>query len=267
VIGRRALPDKYVEFNRRWGAPSGLPAAHAVPLSRRLREQRAEFGPFAFQLSGGTRAFEYPWVFYAADTSPGSRVLDVGGCVGGLQFVFALEGCRVVNVDPFEEDSAGWPVARAAEPVESGLHQRLNALFDTDVELVRGRIQDADLPDGSFDRAVSVSVLEHLGQADAEAAVARVGHLLTPGGLFVATIDLFLDLEPFGVLPCNGYGTNLDVSALIASSGLELLSGDRRELLGFAEFDRDRIVALLGELLIAAKYPVVSQAIVLRKPQ
>jgi 2-polyprenyl-3-methyl-5-hydroxy-6-metoxy-1,4-benzoquinol methylase len=265
VIGRRVLPEKYLEFNRRWGAPDGLPEAAAVPRHLRLEQPRAEYGPFAYQIASSTRTFEYPWTFFAADAAPGARVLDVGGCVGGLQFVFALEGCEVVNADPFDEGGAGWPAGRGREPMRPELHERLNTLLGTDVRLVRNRIEDADLPDGSFDRVVCVSVLEHLGQAAAEAAVARIGRLLAPGGLFVATVDLFLDLEPFGVLTSNLYGTNLEVAGLVASSGLELLSGDRRELFGFPEFDRDRVVAALPELAIARHYPVLSQALVLRR--
>ena len=266
MIGRRVLPAKYVEFNESWGAPGGHPVAAPVRRDIRLAQPRAEYGPFAYQLASGTREFEYPWTFFAADTSPGTRVLDVGGCVGGLQFVFALEGCEVVNADPFDEDGAGWPSGRNREPMTPELHARLNDLFGTDVRLVRSPVQDADLPDGSFDRAVCVSVLEHLGQARAESAAARIGQLLAPDGLFLTTIDLFLDLEPFGVLRRNLYGTNIDVAALVAASGLQLLSGDRRELFGFPEFDRDRLVSEVDDLLIAKHYPVVSQALVLRKP-
>jgi SAM-dependent methyltransferase len=264
VIGRRALPDKFADFNTRWGVPYGLPAASGVGLGRRHTSPRAEFGPFAFQSHSGTRVFEYPWVFFAADTSPGCRVLDVGGCVGGMQFVFALEGCEVVNVDPFEENSGGWPTT--PWPVGPDLHERLNETFGTNVELVQKRIQDSGLVEGSFDRVVCVSVIEHLDQPDAEDLVEFAGRLLVPGGLLVATVDLFLDLKPFGVLSRNGFGTNVDVAAIVAASGLELVAGDRRELFGYPEFDLDGMVARLDELLVSPTYPVASQAIVLRKP-
>jgi SAM-dependent methyltransferase len=266
VIGRRKLPDGYVNFNQRWGAPHGRPAAGRVPLPDRLGEPRAEYGPFAFQIASGTRVFEYPWIYSMAGVTPGCRVLDAGGCVGGLQFVLAMQGCQVVNVDPFDEGGNGWPVGSARHVVTPEHHERLNQLFRTDVQLITKRLQDADLPDGSFDRVVSVSVLEHLPQAEAQALVAQAGRLLAPGGLLLATVDLFLDLEPFGVLSSNCYGTNLDLAALVAGSGLELEFGDRRELFGFPEFDRDRIVAQLDDLLVAPRYPVVSQAIALRKP-
>jgi SAM-dependent methyltransferase len=264
VIGRRALPDEFADFNVRWGVPYGLPAATGVGLGRRHISPRPEFGPFAFQSHSGTRVFEYPWVFFAAQTAPGCRVLDVGGCVGGMQFVFALEGCRVVNVDPFEEHSGGWPTT--PWPVGQDLHDRLNETFGTDVELVPKRLQDAGLAEDSFDRVVCVSVIEHLDQTDAEDLAAFAGQLLVPGGLLVTTVDLFLDVKPFGVLSRNGFGTNLDVAAIVAASGLELVVGERRELFGFPEFDQDRLVAQLDELLVSPTYPVVSQALVLRRP-
>lgn len=266
MIGRRAMPDEYGEFNARWGVPFGRPEAGAASLVERLREPKAEYGPFAFQLASGTRTFEYPWTFLTADVAPGCRVLDVGGCVGGLQFVFALAGCRVVNVDPLHEGADGWPSGSARFAISPEVHERINQALGTDVELIPKRLQDAGLADEAFDRVVCVSVIEHLDEADAHDAVAHIGRLLAPGGLFLTTIDLFLDLKPFGVLSRNGYGSNIDVAALVAASGLELVGGDPRELFGYDEFDRDRIVAQLDELLIAPRYPVVSQAIVLRKP-
>ena len=266
MIGRRVMPDEYATFNARWGVPFGRPEASTASLVERLNRPKAEYGPFAFQLASGTRVFEYPWTFLTADVAPGHRVLDVGGCVGGLQFVFALSGCQVVNVDPLHEGADGWPSGSARFAITPEVHDRINQAFGTDVQLIPKRLQDAALEESSFDRVVCVSVIEHLGDADARDAVAHIGRLLRPGGLFLTTIDLFLDLKPFGVLSQNGYGTNIDVAALIQASGLELVGGDRRELFGFPEFDRDRIVAQLDDILVAPRYPVVSQALVLRKP-
>jgi SAM-dependent methyltransferase len=260
------MPDEYATFNARWGVPFGLPEASTVSLVERLNRPRAEYGPFAFQLASGTRQFEYPWTFLTADVTPGCRVLDVGGCVGGLQFVLALAGCRVVNVDPLQESAAGWPSGSSRFPITPEVHDRINQALGTDVTLIPKRLQDADLADASFDRVVCVSVIEHLGEAEARDTVAHIGRLLAPGGLFLTTIDLFLDLKPFGVLSRNGYGTNIDVAGLVRASGLELVGGDPRELFGFEEFDRDRIVAQLDELLVAPRYPVVAQTLVLRKP-
>lgn len=266
MIGRRTLPEEYLAFNQRWGVPLGRPEAAVASLAERLTNPKAEYGPFAFQLASGTRILEYPWAFLAADAPSGSRVLDVGGCLGGLQFVFALTGCHVVNVDPLHEGGVGWPYASQRLAVTPEVHDRVNAALGTDVVLIPKQLQDAELAEESFDRAVCLSVIEHMSDADARDVVARIGSLLKPGGLFLATIDLFLDLKPFGVLTRNGYGTNIDVRALVEASGLELVGGDPRELFGFPEFDRDRIVARLDDLLISERYPVVAQTLVLRRP-
>jgi SAM-dependent methyltransferase len=45
------------------------------------------------------------------------------------------------------------------------------------------RIEDFDAPDGSFDAAIMIQLLEHLD--DPRAAIARVARLLRPGGAFV----------------------------------------------------------------------------------
>ena len=55
------------------------------------------------------------------------------------------------------------------------------------------------------------------------------------------------------------------VGSLVKGSGLTLVYGDPRELLGMQEFDVDRVVRLLPELLIGASYPVLTQTLVLEK--
>jgi SAM-dependent methyltransferase len=263
VIGRQPLSAEHVEWNERWGAPFGLPAANGVSLHQRHMRPDAAYGPFAYQLHSGTRAVEYPWAYFATGAGAGCRVLDTGGGLSGLQFVFALEGCDVVNVDPCEPDSGGWPTTRWQVPPD--LHDRLNELFGTGVRLIQKRLQDADLEAGSFDRVVCLSVIEHLHPADARDLLEHMVRLLAPGGLLVATIDLFLDLKPFGVLDRNGYGTNIDVYRLVDGLGVDLVGGDPRELHGFPEFDRDRIVDQIPELYLSPTYPCVSQTLVLRK--
>jgi SAM-dependent methyltransferase len=267
VIGRRALPEEYVRFNTRWGSPGGLPEAAGASLGERLVAPKAEYGPFAYQLVSGTREFEYAWTYHAAQTFPGARVLDVGGGVGGLQFVFALEGCEVVNVDPMHEGADGWPSGHpsARFAIDIDTHDRVNQAFGTNVTIIPKLLQDADLTEESFDRVVCVSVIEHLPEKDAQEVMALIGRLLKPGGRFATTVDLFLDLKPFGVLTENFYGTNVDVAKLVAASGLELVEGDPRELFGFEEFDRDRIVEQLDDIMVSKRYPVVSQALVLQK--
>src|SRR5256885_14909158 len=116
MIGRLPLPVEYLEWNERWGAPFGLPAAQTVSLRQRLTEPRREYGPFAYQIFSGTRTFEYPRAYYAAGTTPGMRVLEAGGGVSGLQFVFANQGCEGANADPYidTDNRLATPVAARA---------------------------------------------------------------------------------------------------------------------------------------------------------
>jgi SAM-dependent methyltransferase len=265
MIGRQPLPARYAQWNEQWGAPFGRPAALRTTIRERFEHPDLEaHGPFAYQVNSGTRTFEYPWAYFAAEPAPGLRILEIGGGTSGLQFVFALEGCEVVNADPGDMDY-GWPMPLPSWEPNTAVHQRLNEAFRTDVLLVPSRLQDADLKPESFDRILCLSVIEHLSPEESGTLLARAVELLRPHGRLILTIDLFFDLIPFGVLSRNGYGTNIDVRALVSGLGLELLHGDPRELLGFSEFDRDRIVGLVPELFMSPSYPCVPQTLVLVK--
>ena len=266
MIGRRPLPKEYDEWNWRWGAPFGYAVAHRVALPDRLARPEAMFGPFGFQANSDTRVFEYPWAYYAAATKPGMRVLEAGGGTSGLQFVFAREGCEVVNVDPGIDTDSGFASSVGAWQSTEDFHLYLNAILGTNVKLIQKRLQDADLRPGTFDRVLCLSVLEHLEQNEAREIVECAARLLVPGGLLVATIDLFLELEPFGVLSRNRFGTNIDVHRLVSGLGLDLVHGDPRELYGFPEFDREHIVEHIDDMFVSPSYPVVPQSLVLRRP-
>jgi SAM-dependent methyltransferase len=274
VIGRRELPARFAEWNQRWGAPFGylgnrdFRAGREPEGSLRLADTdpaSPEVGPFGFQSNSSTRIYEYPWAFFTAELEPGMRTLDIGGGISGFQFVLAQQGCAVTNVDPTARpDYNTWsdPGFIALDPER---HALLNRIFGTDVRLVAERIQDAGLEPGSFDRVFCLSVLEHVDPDEALQMLAATAGLLRPGGRALLTVDLFLDLRPFGVLTRNRWGINMDVGALVEGSGLTLVDGDQRELLGMREFDFDRVVQLLPELLISAAYPVLAQTLVLEK--
>jgi SAM-dependent methyltransferase len=275
VIGRRELPEEYLAWNRKWGAPAGYIKGGMGPRRRLEDPNPARFGPFGFQFTSETREFEYPWVYFAAATEPGMRVLDVGAGLSGLQFVLASEGCEVVNVDPSAkpaphdgdddgEDVDGWQ-QRAGFWLNPGNHQVVNDIFGTNVQLVPAQVQECGLEAGSFHRVLCVSVLEHVDPAEARSMLRSMAELLAPGGLCVLTVDLFLDVKPFGILSRNRWGTNLDLHMLLERQGLEHVAGDPRELFGFREFDFDAFVSHADEYLMGS-YPCVSQALVLRKP-
>jgi cyclopropane fatty-acyl-phospholipid synthase-like methyltransferase len=190
-------------------------------------------GPFAFQRNNTTRAFEYPWAFFAVGPEPGLRVLEIGGGLSGLQFVLSACGARVVNVDPGEVSTGkGWSL-------DPDQFDRLNRAFRSEVELRKCTLDAAHLPDAGFDRVVSISALEHVSERELPILMKEIGRVLRPGGLLVPYI--------------------------VAASQLELAAGERSELNGFVEFEPRTILAKLPELLYGAGWPAVTQALVLRK--
>jgi SAM-dependent methyltransferase len=256
------LPENFAAWNRQYGAPAGYERPRRT-LFRSLYSDEAWLklgGPFAIQPgNNSTRRFEYPWTFHAADLSQPRTIVELGGSLAGPQFVLAQQGHRVLNVDPgLEAGGLGWLVDQANI-------NRLNGWFGTDVRLINTTLDRAGLADDSVDLIFSISVLEHLTARELTLVMQHAGRCLRPGGRFVITLDLFLNLAPFTERLNNEYGTNQDVRRMIAESGLDLLVGDRAELNGFAAFDPQLILSRLEQYLIGS-YPVLTQCIVLEKP-
>lgn len=260
MIAPRILPPAFDEWNHRFGAPFGHTLRGERLLQTFLGFRVCQWlrGPFALQHNNTTRAFEYPWAFYAVAPSRGLTVVEVGGGLSGLQFVLDRFGCRVVNVDPGTDDSGRtWNLPRWQFVL-------LNRMFRTRVRLIPAAFSVAGLPPGSSDRVVALSVLEHLSVRECHATFAAASRCLRRGGLFILTVDLFLDLHPFSSRVANVYGTNIDLYRLVRDSPFELLEGLPAELYGFPEFQAERILAELDRYLIGS-YPALAQCLVLRK--
>lgn len=260
MLAPRDLPRSYVDWNRRWSAPDG--SAWTRRLDRKWWTwpiAASLVGPFAFQMNNDTRRFEYPWAYDALAPVPGLSVLEVGGSLSGFQFALSRGGCQVVNVDPARETEAHWPL-------DARTFSRLNRRFGTSVTLKQCLIQQAGLAPESFDRVVSISVIEHIREEDLVDLLAHVRRVLRPGGRFVLTIDLFLDLAPFTSETQNKFGTNVSVEWLVRESGLVLVHGEARELYGFPTFDAGQIMARQDTYYIGQGWPVMVQTLVLAKP-
>ncbi|MET8005443.1 class I SAM-dependent methyltransferase [Nonomuraea glycinis] len=256
MIGRSPLPPEYLEWNRTWGCPYGRGRAAMVSLRERLRAPDAEaYGPFAFQPERGLKTFQYPWAYFTADPQPGMRALISGAGLGGLQFVLAMEGVDVVNVDP---------TVAGGSTVEA--HARLNDAYGTDVRLIGDLSEAAELPAGSFDRVFLLSTLDNLGRDAGRAVLSNAADLLAPGGLCLLTSDLLLHLRPFGVLAGGDAERNVDLYELTKEVGLEMSYGDPRELNGFPEFDPVHVVQALPEIYVGPYYSSASQNLVLHRP-
>lgn len=261
MLASSELPERYAQWNAKWNAPFGGRRRKAVPHFLRKTPLGIWLsGPFSFQPNNDTRTFEYPWAHEALDPKPGCRVLEIGGSLAGFQFVLDKEGCQVVNVDPGEDARGrGWPV-------RPEVFRRLNCGLGTRVELRNCFMDEAKLEDEAFDRVLSISVLEHIPDPDLETIFKEVRRVLKPGGLFVITLDLFLDLAPFTEVETNVFGHNISVRWMVEQSGLEMVHGNRAELNGFPEFDAQEILRNRARYWVGKGYPAMVQTVVLRKP-
>lgn len=261
MIAPRQLPSSFRSWNKRFGAPFGRYELDKRRWARVIPEalRRRLDGPFSVQPNNTTRVYEYPWAYYATPLEAGMHVLEIGGGLGGFQFVLDRMGCNVVNVDPgMDSESKGWLCDQASMA-------KLNRIFGTAIKLEGATVVEAAMMPDTFDRVFSISVIEHLTDEEIELTIPEVFRLLKPGGYFIATIDLFLDLRPFTDREANRYGRNIDVRKLIESTPFELHAGDPEELFGFPDFEPRRVQSELATHFVGA-YPALAQCILLRKP-
>ena len=260
MLALSQIPEEYLKWNQQWAAPFGTGWSKLIPRPCRSLPGIANLcGFFAFQTNNDTRTFEYPWACSMLQAKPGMDILEIGGGVSGLQFVLNRIGCHVANVDPgLAARGKGWSVTPAAIAT-------LNKRFDTGVELMNCFIEDAGIKDESQDSVVSISTIEHIPDEDIRSILSHVSRVLKPGGLFVITLDLFLDVEPFAAATTNRYGKNISAKWLVEQSGLTLVQGNPTELYGFPEFNPDEIRKNHDRYLVGNGYPVMVQAMVLQK--
>jgi SAM-dependent methyltransferase len=183
----------------------------------------------------------------------------LGGSLGGFQFVLSKQGAKVINVDPGDSATMGWPV-------DHRTIARLNKAFGTNVELRKEFLQHAKITPGSIDRIYCISTIEHIPLAQLPELAHEVHRVLKPGGFAVMTIDLFFDLAPFTNRESNIHGRNVDVAWLVSQTQLELHQGDRAELFGYPEFDPQLVLSRAMEFTQGNIALNVAQALVLRKP-
>lgn len=220
-------------------APAYLPASFVVWNAMTGASHAGPFGMYRPYPS--TRAWEYPWAWFAVPVKAGSRALDVGGALCGFSLTLARAGVDVLVVDP---DTDGQSPAF--------LLDRHAATFGVTVRSFRGEVCDVPEAAGSYDIAYCLSVVEHIPTIEARARLMQGVHrLLRPGGHFVLTVDLALHFHPFTERRGPPELQNVSFAELLSHAPFELESGLPSDLIGMPGFDSAQILsrARKGELL------------------
>jgi SAM-dependent methyltransferase len=123
------------------------------------------------------RAQECDVVLRWLDAAAGERVLDVGCGDGYYDWRISRTGAHVTGIDLHEKR-----LAFARKHYGSGL-----------TEFLAMDAEKADFPEGSFDKAMSLCVMEHLG--DDERVMRNVSRAMKPGGRFTFSADSLSNAE------------------------------------------------------------------------
>ncbi len=134
----------------------------------------------AFSRLNFRRMEECARVILWLDAGPGERILDIGCGDGAYDKMIAGTGASVQGIDIHEKRLA------AARKYYQGAR--------TDYRYMDA--SELDVPDASFDKVLSLCVMEHL--EDDELVMRNVARALKPGGLFVFSAD---SLSAAGVTP------------------------------------------------------------------
>lgn len=151
-----------------------MTAAPSLDREPEVRIARREGAPFLVEhwyLAARVRRHmivrRFREVLRHAALEPGQRVLDLGcGWAFGQLWMRAL-GCRSVGID-LGMDQLTW----AKRGLERG----------PELDLVCTNARELPFPDRSFDRAVSVEMMEHVFRPDRPRVLAEIARVVTPGG-------------------------------------------------------------------------------------
>lgn len=134
----------------------------------------------------GIKGHNRPWIVAHGDWEPGMRFIDVGAGYSDLPAYL---------IDSF--DMEGWVADDFGISTGEELWSRWGDPFELKDKYPKVRYvfrnlghPSSDLPEGSFDRLYSVSVLEHIPLGQIVAVLNHMGRLLKPGGIMLHTVDI-----------------------------------------------------------------------------
>ncbi len=257
-------PLRISEEFQKWNALHGAPFGHHIYTSEQhiaalknttnSLELIRDHGPFVLQRNNSTRQFEFPWAYHAVGASQPCRVVEIGGGLSGLQFILSSAGFDVTNVDP---GGAGFEL-------DPETHRHANEALGTSVRLVDTNFEQANLAPNSVDRLLSISTFEHLTDEQLDHILLEARKVLKSSGLFIMTVDLFLNVRPFTRRPSNRYGRNIPIGELLKKYGFSIHSGVDTQTFGNRSFDPAALLEDLSKYMIGATYPALSQALIAR---
>ncbi len=182
-----------------WANSGFLMAKDTFLLTNRMLGLEVELNWWNMSSLHATRRFEYPWVYMImCPYSPEQRVLDVGG---GLELFGMLIAPSVQRFDMCDILESVVAQMQAVE-AKTGIHSCL------------GDARHLPFPDNTYDRACSISVLEHLPRLETVAAIDEMIRVTKNDGKVAITLDV--SLTPNGEIDMD------DAKRLVNHYGLEL---------------------------------------------
>lgn len=213
------------------------------------------------------RTAEFAFVLGHLAVRQGDAVVDLGSPKDLAVLLARRHGCRVTALDILESAitlSARYAAAQGVTGQGPG---------QVDSRVADGRA--LAFPDGSFDAAYSVSVLEHIPDAGDAAAIRELARVLRPGGRLAITVpfaqaarDTFVRRKvyerEFGGEPVffeRHYDHQTLRSRLLDPAGLEV---ERLEIWGEPRSSGERLLRRLGTagVLLAPLEPALSLALI-----
>ena len=138
-------------------------------------------GFFEWILQYPVKFWEYCRVLDMLPCGPGQRVLDIGGGSSPISCYLAERGSRVYVVDN-ERVAGRYSILRNSNMIAAKHGWFLSAS--------RGTATALPFADSVFERVISISVLEHVGNLEDQAAAFKEAHrVLKRGGMFAVTFD------------------------------------------------------------------------------
>jgi ubiquinone/menaquinone biosynthesis C-methylase UbiE len=116
---------------------------------------------------------------------PGISVLDVGCGTGALLVELAKAGAKVTGIDTFEE----------ADGIDRHIAEARLRENQVDAKMIQGTAAVLPFPDGSFELAVNIGMLEHIPPGQRPGMLREIFRVVRPGG------HLFLIAGPTRATP------------------------------------------------------------------